>query len=98
MNQLSANPFLLDDPIPTPLRTGKVKIRHIEWVQYTDAAHVVELQDQLGNIIWAAQGQSGLPTISNAETIGWVNGLLLPVLTSQGITNLASGKLLIYIE
>lgn len=94
-NQLSANPFSLDTVGASALLTGKVKIEQISWYGYTNISDVVELQDSSGNVIWFAAGSSDLTTLKSAH-IGWVKGLLLPVLTTGGVANLASGKLLVY--
>lgn len=97
--QLINNPWTFNpgDPSAAIVALMRMKIVQVEYVGYTSASDTVEIQNQLGQIVWAGDGKTDLDTVRSGR-IGWINGLLVPVLTSQGLTNIPSGQLLIYFE
>lgn len=97
--QLINNPwaFVAADVSATPFSLNRFKIAHVEFVGYTNATDTAELQDQLGNTIWYAEGDADLKSM-RSDYIGWVNGIVVPANTFLGNANISSGKLLIYFE
>ena len=88
-NQLASRPWILDTESAVAVSTNPLKIEHFEWIGYTDGTHKCELKDNLGNSIWAEDGDSDLRTLRSGK-IGWIQGLAL--------TTLDSGKVYVYYE
>jgi hypothetical protein len=69
----------------------------IEYTDYSDYTHHVEIQDRLGRLVAYLRGKPSLETVRTGA-IGWVYGLKIPVLDSDGLNNLESGRLILYYE
>jgi hypothetical protein len=81
----------IDTPSPTPLVKTAVKVRHIEFTGYAAATDHLIVMDNKGLIIadlpGATSGEAGAVRTGN---VGWVDGIVVPTLTS--------GMCLIYFE
>ncbi len=96
-NYLGANPWVVDTPTPLVLYPGTMHNAQIEYVDYTDANHIAEIQDRDGRLLARLKGSADLTTVRTGK-IGWVYGLKVPVQDSHGVNNLLSGKIIIYFE
>lgn len=88
-NQLAERPWIIDTPGATVLFAGRMKIDHFLFAGYAADTDNVTVTDANGHVIWVENGASDLHSIGT-RTIGWVNGLIVPTLTS--------GKLYIYFD
>lgn len=88
-NVLTANPWVVDAASATPIFKTYAKIRHIEFEGYAAATDNVTVTDQNGVVIWIGHGNAALES-ERSGNIGWVNGIVITVLTS--------GKVTIYID
>jgi hypothetical protein len=97
--QLITNPLIFHpgDPQSAAFFTGKMKITQVEFSGYLNATDVCEVQTVGGNTIWYADGRTDLDTVRSGK-IGWVDGLKVPVTTTNGKTNIPSGQVLVYFE
>ena len=90
-NYLSKNPIKVDTANATDLVAPRpCKVNHMEWVEYSNAAHTVVVKDASGNLVWAGLGNSAKTNITAEHEIGWVDGLVVPTI--------GSGNLLIFLE
>lgn len=96
-NQLAANPWVVDTKSASPLYMGTMHNCQIEYVDYTDSHHFVEIQDRDGRILARLKGDDNLHTVRTGR-IGWVYGLKVPLTDSDGVANMASGKIILYFE
>ena len=88
-NKLAQNPMNVDTPSPNPLVKGSVKLKHIEFVGYALATSKVIITNLAGVIIAELTGTSDIQEVRTSN-IGWVDGIVVPTLTS--------GLVLIYFE
>lgn len=90
-NKLAQNPMNIDTPSPNPIVQTEYKIRHIEFVGFaadTDSAIVTNKYGQIiTEMLGATAGGDGVVRTGN---IGWVDGIIVPTLTS--------GMVLIFFE
>lgn len=100
-NQLASNPWIVDTPSATPLYLGNMPHVQIEYVDYSAATDIVEVQNRLGRTIAMLTAASDFRTVRTGR-MGWVYGVLVPLTTlnnaGTSVTNLAHGRLLIYFE
>lgn len=94
-NQLASLPWVIDTPSDDPLFTGEIKIQQIVYVEFTDPSHVAEIQDTDGNLVASLSGNTNP---QSGHAVGWVKGLLVPLVTITANPNLQSGRILIYLE
>jgi hypothetical protein len=88
-NDISARQWKLDTPAATVIANWNIKVKQFEFFDFNGNADLVKITDQNGKIVWDGHGSAdGAPVRSG--TVGWVNGLIMPVLTS--------GKLMVYTE
>lgn len=91
-NVVTGNPLLLDTQAVgnlSPFGTSNVRIRHIEYIDYTVATEVFELRDSEGRVVWRGGGHGDFSPVVSQE-IGWVKGLVIFLLV-------APGKFLVYL-
>jgi len=88
MNDISANPMVLDTPGATVLWPYSMKVEHYEFVNYAAQGNQAIIQGFDGKIKWSVTGTSDLQEVRSAK-VGWVNGLVL--------STLSAGKVLVYI-
>lgn len=100
-NQLASNPWIITSTSDTPMFQGNMPHVQIEYVDYDNSAHVAEVQDRNGRTIAYLKGDTDFKTVRTGR-MGWMYGVMVPSMTtdSQGnpVTNLASGRLIIYFE
>lgn len=98
-NQLAANPWKITDVSATPIFLGNMQHAQIEYCDYSDPSHLVEVQDRYGNVIARLKGADSL-TVQRTGRMGWVYGLLVPPATTDTPpqANMPSGYLLVYFE
>jgi len=89
VNDVSANPWVLDTPGPALLWPAQVKVEHFEFVNYAAQGNQAIIQGFDGKIKWSVTGAADLEEVRSAK-VGWINGLVMPTL--QG-----GGKILVYI-
>lgn len=95
-NNLTKLPWKVDTPSDTALFTGRIFLSHITYVGSTDPAHVAEVQDKNGNLVALLSGDT---ILTSDHQIEWIEGLKVPLLTTDGaVANLQSGKLLLYVH
>lgn len=88
-NDLAGRPWTLDTPGTTVLWKGWVKIKNVEFTDYTADTDTAALQDQNGRNIVDFNGKADLSPVFSLE-LGWVNGLKLTALTA--------GKVKVFIQ
>lgn len=96
-NRLIDNPLVIDTPSNTVLLTGRRKIIQCELEGYLNATDAVEVQTEDGNTIWYDDGRVDLDTVRSGR-IGWVKGIKVPLVMTNGNPNLNTGRLMIYFE
>jgi len=96
-NQLAANPWLIDTTSTTPLYQGTMHNVQVEYVDYTAETNTVEVQDRDGRVVAVLNGASDLRTVRTGR-IGWIYGLKVPPTDSLARANMATGRLIVYIE
>lgn len=96
-NQLASNPWIVDTPSASVLYQGNMQHAQVEYIDYQDSSHVVEVQDRNGRVVARLKGSTDLQTVRTGR-MGWVYGLKVPVTDSDGNANMPSGRLLIYFE
>lgn len=84
-NDLTNRPWVIDST--GVLTTDRLRLRGIRWVGATTAAHVAELKDSAGRVVWSSVAGGGNNVEADSPTFD-VLGLQC--------TTLASGKL--YVE
>lgn len=102
-NKFGSNPWLIDTPSALPeapnglVFDNRIEHAQMEFIMYTAATDACEIQDRNGKLVAFLQGAADLRTVRTGR-IGWVEGLRVPVTMSNGLPNVASGKILIYYE
>ena len=96
-NYLGANPWVIDTPTPDVLYQGTMHNTQIEYVDYVNPQHHVEVQDRDGRLLARLKGDADLHTVRTGR-IGWVYGLRVPIVDSDGVDNMQSGKVILYFE
>lgn len=80
--QLSANPWTVAAADAGTVNiTGKVKIRHIEFVGYNAITDVCEVTNTNGLVIWDGHGAADFEVVRSGP-IGWVTGVKVPTISS----------------
>lgn len=81
-NKQTDNPWTLDTPSAgLVINKNYIKVHHFEFIDYAVDADTATLKNQLGDIIWKANGASDLRPIVSGH-IGWVNGLIFDAATA----------------
>lgn len=80
-NLLQQNPWNLDTPGPGIVWAGAAKLRHIEFSGYAGATDVCIVTNRYGHIIAQLTASADLQEVRTSN-IGWVDGLIIPTLTS----------------
>lgn len=88
-NRIAQNPMYIDTPGTTPIVSTGYKIKHIEFVGYAGYSDHAIVTNLNGVTVAELTAASDLQEVRTA-TIGWVDGIVVPTLTS--------GALLIYVE
>lgn len=88
-NLLAQNPMNIDTPGAAILVATKYKLKHIEFTGYASATDKVIVTNAAGYIIAELSGTTDKQEV-RTSTIGWVDGIAVPTLTS--------GICLIYFE
>ena len=89
-NKMTDNPWTLDTASSgVVINKNYIKVRHFEFVDYAVDADTAVLKNQLGDVVWKANGASDLRPIVSGH-IGWINGLIYDSATA--------GIVRIYIE
>lgn len=88
-NILSTNPWNIDTPGAGILKSGALKLKHIEFYGYAAATDKVIIQNRFGTVIAQLSGTTDLQEVRTGA-IGWVDGLIVPTITS--------GKCLIFYD
>jgi hypothetical protein len=100
-NQLASNPWIITETSDQVLFQGNMPHVQIEYVDYADASAVCEVQDRNGRLIAYLKGKVSLETVRTGR-MGWMYGLKVPPQTNDGqgnfVTNMASGRLILYFE
>lgn len=89
-NKFSVNPWVVDTPGAAVLIPYHIKVRQFAWVDYALDTDVVIVKDNVGNVVWKANGASDLRPV-HSGSIGAIQGLIVDTLP-------AGSKLYIYIE
>ncbi len=72
-------------------------VHHMEYVDYSSESDQVEVQDESGNIVAILKGNQDLNVVATFK-VGWISGLLVPVLNTQGNLNMPTGRLMVYLK
>jgi len=100
-NQVASNPWIIVQTNDTPIFQGNMPHAQIEFVDYTNSAHVLEVQDRLGRTIAYLKGDTDMKTVRTGR-MGWIYGVIVPTMTTDpfgnAIPNMASGRAIIYFE
>jgi hypothetical protein len=96
---MASNPWVIDTTIPNGqvLFDGEMHNAQVEYVEYTDPSHFVEVQDRLGNIVARLRGALDFRTVRTGK-VGWLHGFTVPQFDKDGNNNMASGRLIAYFE
>jgi hypothetical protein len=82
-NQLAQNPMVIDTPSPTPIVKGAYKLKHIEFVGFAASTDTCIVEKANGTVITEMVGASaGGDGVVRTGNIGWVDGIIVPTLTS----------------
>ena len=103
MNDLSANPWVLDTPAPFVPGAGpiqpavlwrdQISIHHIELVNYTTGtAGKAIVKNRNGQIVAVLTVLTTDDEEKRTATVGWVQGLIFDTLTTNG------GQVLVYLR
>lgn len=96
-NQMSTNPWIVDTVGAAILWDGILHNVQVEYIDYASADDHVEVQDRNNRIVARLKGAADLRTVRTGK-IGWVQGMKVPVLDSDGNPNMGTGKVLVYFE
>lgn len=104
-NQVTVNPWVIDTTVPNintpgylgPIHDAEMHNCQVEYIEYTDASHFVEVQDRYGNVVARLKGALDLKTVRTGR-VGWIHGFTVPQFDQQGNPNMQSGKLVCYFE
>lgn len=89
-NKMTDNPWTLDTPASgVVINKNYIKVHHFEFIDYAADTDTATLKNQLGDVIWKANGAVDLRPIVSSH-VGWVNGLIFDAATA--------GIVRIYIE
>lgn len=95
--QLSTNPWIIDVVSDAIIFDGAMPHTQMEYIEYTDSSHSVEVQDRYNRPIAYLKGTPDLRTVRTGR-MGWVYGVKVPPVNSFGQPNLQSGRLILYFE
>lgn len=81
-NKMTDNPWTLDTASAgVVINKNYIKVRHFEFVDYAADGDTAVLKNQLGDVVWKANGASDFrPVVST--NIGWINGLIFDSVTA----------------
>lgn len=96
-NQLASNPWVIAVTQDVPLFLGMMPHVQMEYIDYQDPTDYAEIQDRNGRTVALLKGINDLRTVRSGR-IGWVQGLMVPKLTSDGTTNMRTGRIVLYYE
>lgn len=93
-NNFSSNPWVVDTafaaaPSPGHITTSYIRCTGITWESMAAAGHVV-ITDRNGKVIYdSTNAQANVPVVLGNP--GWINGILVPTLTS-GTLSIGTSK------
>lgn len=98
-NDLSGRQWFFDTASASPVWKSNIKIKQIEFLDYSVETDKCVITDQNGKLVWIGNGEVDLST-QRSGTIGWVNGLIVSRIdNATGNGPAAAGtKVLVYTE